>query len=330
MTAWTTFEGDDASWDELIDRLGGTSPFATSGWARIKSSGRWTTARAIAVIDGVVVASAQVFWMRILGTVAIGWIPGGIVSRESLTVAGLTSWFSKSAGANLAYIRAAFHSQRVVVDEDLLIANSWQKAPSFIGARETFIVKRLPNGLADLSRLTPNWRRNLERGLKRNQITSIPLEPNATDINSLMRELVEFKKDNGPQSAATDESLQILLKEMRKWLLIVEVRDLQGRLLSVRGAFVRGDFAWDAIAATGVIGRKNYSSYVCAWKLMEELDNRGINTFDLAGIDEIGNVGVFNFKKGIGGDRTTYLGEWDWSSISIVRILARFIVSRLG
>ena len=330
MTTWTTFEGDDNAWDDLIDRLGGTSPFATSGWARTKTSGRWATARAVAVMNGDVVAAAQVFWFTILRVLSIGWISGGIASKKPMSVAGLTMWFSTFAKVRFSYLRAAFHQPVLPVDEASLTTSGWSKSPSFIGARETFIIRRVNDGLADSSRLTSNWKRNLERGIKRNGDASLWATPDSGEIGELMREMVDFKKSKGPQVVASVESLKDLFTAMNDRLVVVQVRNLDGKIQAVRGALVVGSFAWDAIAAAGVDARKSYSSYVCAWKLIEELDTRGVNTFDLAGIDEVHNEGVFNFKKGLGGERTIYLGEWDWASTPIVQRLARIVISRLG
>lgn len=330
MTTWTTFEGDDTAWDDLIDRLGGMSPFATSGWARTKSSGRWNTARAVAAVDGDVIAAAQVFWLTIFRVISIGWIPGGIASNEPMSVVGLTTWFAKCVKVRFSYLRSAFHRPALSVDEAMLTMSGWSKSPSFIGARETFIIRRLSDGLADSSRLTSNWKRNLERGFKRNGVASLWSAPDSSEIGELMREMVDFKKSMGPQAVASVESLKDLFTAMHDRLVVVHVRNLDGKIQAVRGALVVGSYAWDAIAAAGVDARKNYSSYVCAWKLIEELDTRGVNTFDLAGIDEVHNEGVFNFKKGLGGERTIYLGEWDWASTPIVRHLARIVISRLG
>lgn len=330
MTVWTIFKDGDAEWDDLVAQLGGTSPFATAGWAQTKVLGRWTTARAVLADDGEIVAAAQVFWMTIFRAFSIGWIPGGIATKGAPDVAGFSTWFGGLAKTRFTYVRSAFHRAHCVADEELLIARGWSVSPSFVGARETFIVGKLTDRLADPSRLTPNWKRNLERGLKRNHDVSVCLTPDVSEINGLMREMVEFKKAKGPQDAMTEESLRRICAAMHNRLIVVQVRDSQGRIQAVRGAFLVKDHAWDAIAAAGIDARKNYASYVCAWKLMEELDDRGVTSYDLAGIDEVRNEGVFNFKKGMGGARTTYLGEWDWASSPIALHLARVIISRLG
>ena len=69
---------------------------------------------------------------------------------------------------------------------------------------------------------------------------------------------------------------------------------------------------------------------MCFWKLLETLDNQGVNQFDLAGIDQENNEGVFNFKKGLGGARETYVGEWDVAAPSVIRHIVGKAISRLA
>lgn len=330
MTTWTTFNGDDEAWDNVIERLGMRSPFATSGWARSKATSRWTVCRTMGVVDDRIVAAAQVFSLKLFNQITIGWIPGGVSSAEDQDFSGLTSWFVEATGSRAAYLRAAFHQPKRDEDEERLLSYGWSRCPTFIGAHETFIVRRLSGRLANPSRLTSNWKRNLERGVKRDQVATLWAVPNATEIGNLLREMAQFKKSKGPDAVSSVQMVEQLLSAMRERLIVVQVRDPIGTLQAVRGAFIVGDHAWDALAAAGVDARKTYSSYVCAWKLLEELDNRGVTALDLAGIDPKNNEGVFNFKKGLGGEQSIYLGEWDWGTSGLAQRLSRIAISRLG
>lgn len=330
MTTWTTFSGVDAAWDQIIDTLGGKSPFATSGWARTKESSRWNVIRAIAIKDDDIVAAAQVFSVKLFKRVTVGWIPGGVSSAEEQDFSCLTSWFVESTGSSLTYLRAAFHRPKRDDEEERLASYGWSRCSTFIGAHETFMVRRVSGRLANPIRLSSNWKRNLDRGIKRGQTASLWPVPNATEIGALLREMVEFKKFKVPIAMSSEGSAEQLLSSMSDRMIVVQVRDPQGTLQAVRGAFIVGDHAWDAIAAAGAHARKNYSSYVCAWKLLEELDNQGVTVLDLAGVDQSRNEGVFNFKKGIGGEQTTYLGEWDWATSGLAQQVLRRVISRLG
>ena len=326
---WTGHVGSDLDWDAAVTQLGARSPFTLSGWGRTKMGGRWTIIRAMRTSANGVVAAVQVQYLRLPGGVVLAWIPGGVVGGGPSPTNGLVQWLKRATNARALYVRVAFHTPRTIDDELALQRDGWAPCASFIGARETFILMRVDGSLTNVDRLSANWRRNLQRGIDRNREATVWLNPDPAEVFTVSQEMISYKKFLGPQETADLESLQTLFTEMGKHLLVAQVRDEENRLLALRGAFVIGNHAWDAIAAAGVAARKSYSSYVCAWKLLTELDSQGIVYFDLAGVDEERNEGVFNFKKGFGGERTVYLGEWDWASSRLIRIGARTLLSRL-
>jgi hypothetical protein len=330
VTTWETNTLSDPDWDALLRSLGHHSPFSTSGWARTKTGGKWSILRASQHEGDKVVAAMQVQYYRLPGGTILGWVPGGIAGRESAQLDGISTWLRKATNGRMVYLRCAFHLPHNERDESALLNASWSQCTRFIGAHETFLLTPTNGVLADTRRLTSNWRRNLQRGLDRNCDATNWTHPDPVEIAALSQEMIKFKRSQGPKSVDDACSLSLLLSEMSDHLVTVQVRDKSGQLLAVRAAFVVGDSAWDAIAAAGKDARQKYSSYACAWKLLTELDSRNVSLFDLAGIDEVTNEGVFNFKKGLGGQRTVYLGEWDWASSSFVRKVARLLVSRLG
>ena len=330
MIRWDTHEGSNAEWDALVVQLGGHSPFSMAGWAQSKVGGRWRFIRGVRTNEHGVNAAVQVQYLRTVGGFVIAWVPGGIASLSCLDTTGLTKWLTEVTHARMIYVRVSFHQPHNANDEVALRRQAWDACPSFIGARETFVLERMDSQLTTTDRLSSNWKRNLQRGMHRNGEATIWSDPDPAEVSALSQEMIDFKKSYGPRSVADSGNLQSLFTGMRDHLLVVQVRDTEGNLLAVRGAYVVGKHAWDAIAVAGVDARKSYSSYVCAWKLLTELDARQVTSFDLAGVDEQRNVGVFNFKKGFGGQRITYLGEWDWSSSGLLQKVARVLVSRLG
>jgi hypothetical protein len=327
---WSNFSGDNADWDSVVQQLNATSPFATSGWAEFKEHSRWTVLRGVRKENERVSSAVQIFWVNILGLFTIAWIPGGVLGSFNGSSSDLLSFISSISGKKFVYCRISFH----IADDNLLSStlsqNGWRRAHRFIGAQDTFILARTKNSLADRSSLSSNWRRNLERGLKRNQHTSVWSNPNPLELHQLFQQMIEFKQEAGLGIAPSPESLNSLIDSMRERLTIVQTRDQFGQLIAIRGAFRVGDFAWDALAASNETARKNYSSYVCAWHLIETLDNLGIQEFDLAGVDPERNVGVFNFKKGFGGSSIRYLGEWDAARGAPIRQVAGALISRLA
>ena len=84
-------------------------------------------------------------------------------------------------------------------------------------------------------------------------------------------------------------------------------------MLAARAGGWLGLQGYDLFAATSRAGRKSYASYVTLWRLLEDLRQYGVKTYDLAGVDPLGTPGVYHFKRGIGGVEIQRLGEWEWS-----------------
>lgn len=326
---WSRFDGTDSEWDNLLRSLESASPFALSHWSRFKSFGRWSTLRATLGTDDRPVSAVQIMWFTFFGVVTIAWIPGGTAGSADLDARDLLHFIKKNVKSRLIYCRISHHIPTDSQMRDSLLRRGWSQPRVFVGAKETFILKRANGKLADQSRLSSNWGRNLQRGLKRDNHTTIWTNPDIDELHKLHNEMTTYKGAKGPSTVPSAESLSQLVDSMSDAIIFTATRDHSGHLVAVRAAFIYGDKAWDAIAASNESARKNYSSYACAWRLIEELDLRGIQQFDLAGIDDTKNEGVFNFKKGLGGERTAYLGEWDVASTQIFRHVAGALISRL-
>ena len=67
---------------------------------------------------------------------------------------------------------------------------------------------------------------------------------------------------------------------------------------------------FDILAATNSEGRKVYASYGVFWEIIKYFKLSKLKNYDLSGIDEINNKGVYNFKKGTGSVIVKYLGGY--------------------
>jgi hypothetical protein len=277
-----------------------------------------------------VLSAIQVFWFNLFGCLTVAWVPGGIAGDIRTERKELLRSIRMFSRGRVIFCRISLLRPENSFDSSELDRLGWVQSHRFIGARETFVVSRTTNNLADITRLSSNWRRNLNRGLKRDQVTSEWSEPNALEIHKLFKQLNEFKGSLGPKKIPSTNFLDAIIATFKRKLLVVQTRDSDGNLRAIRGAYLIGPFALDALAASNEIGRQNYSSYVCAWRLLEILDQRGIELLDLAGIDQATNEGVFNFKKGLGGARTRYLGEWEAASPRVFRRPLAALISRLS
>lgn len=84
-----------------------------------------------------------------------------------------------------------------------------------------------------------------------------------------------------------------------------------------------GTKAFYMIAANGQLGRKISAAYAMIERLFIELQSRGIEHFDFAGVDPVSAAaaGVNHFKSGFGGSLIEHLGEWESAQSEWQRIL---------
>lgn len=70
-------------------------------------------------------------------------------------------------------------------------------------------------------------------------------------------------------------------------------------------------------------GKKSQGSYLIQFKILEFLKKCGCKCYDLGGIDPQKNPGVFHFKDGMGGEKSSYIGQFEawhsWISWAIVK-----------
>lgn len=170
---WATFSESDQDWDQLLQKLNSSSPFSLSNWSRYKHGTRWTSLKAIRIENGAFTSAALVLWFRLLRIVTIAWVPGGIAGDDACESKELLQLISTASGTRATYCRIALRSRTNDLAERDLVSRGWSRAARFIGAHETFVLHRSEHGLSDKSKLSSNWSRNLERGLKRGVTCSI-------------------------------------------------------------------------------------------------------------------------------------------------------------
>lgn len=162
----------------------------------------------------------------------------------------------------------------------------------------TFLVS-LSNDLS--SSFSKNWSRNLRRSSKLAETIQYqgPL-PHSTllDICKIYSETVSLKN---LKSSFTPTDI-ISLNDCFGDKLVVSLVYQDSQLLSVRGALVFGSGALDILSATSNFGRKTYASHKVTASLLRHLfESYSVLYYDLNGVDQLNNPGVYNFKAGVGG-----------------------------
>ena len=65
------------------------------------------------------------------------------------------------------------------------------------------------------------------------------------------------------------------------------------------------------LGATSNEGMTAKGSYLLQWHMLQRLNGKGCEWYDLGGINAEENPGVYHFKKGLGGDEVIQMGRYD-------------------
>jgi lipid II:glycine glycyltransferase (peptidoglycan interpeptide bridge formation enzyme) len=107
----------------------------------------------------------------------------------------------------------------------------------------------------------------------------------------------------------------------------VFLAEMNGKPVSAILASSLGESCVGIVGGTTDLGAKNYASYVVYWSIITSCQERQLSWFDLAGIDKVGNQGVYNFKKGTGGIELSAAGPFDCAPGGIAANVTRAAVS---
>jgi GNAT superfamily N-acetyltransferase len=144
------------------------------------------------------------------------------------------------------------------------------------------------------------WRRNLRRGERASFEVRIGTEPELFDpMHSLYEQLRRRKQFEAPFDVPFLSALQAGLGSREQ--LTVGLVEADG--LPVAGLVwsALGDTCLPLLLAADESGLLSYAVYVMQWASIVDAHERGMRYYDLGGIDPEGNVGVYNFKKGLRG-----------------------------
>ena len=176
-----------------------------------------------------------------------------------------------------------------------------------------------------LSKLSKNWKRNLNRSINRKLDIKYWKNPDSNKIYDLNIKLAESKGIDRLKIWPKSEIItNKILKAFDDKIVMYRCLDNYGNTIAFRGYAYSSETALDLFSAAVDEGRKNYASYYLLWTLIKDARSKGIKYYDLNGIDGY-EGGVYNFKKGTGAKPIKYLGGFEWSTSKYLRILCDFI-----
>jgi GNAT superfamily N-acetyltransferase len=144
------------------------------------------------------------------------------------------------------------------------------------------------------------WRRNLRRGERGSFVVRTGTDP---ELFEPMRTLYEQLRQRKGFDAALDADFYAALQTQ-----LDPSEQFTAGLVEMDGAPVAG-LVWSMLGDTCVplllaadeSGLLGYAVYALQWRSIVAAHEHGMRYYDLGGIDPEGNVGVYNFKKGLHG-----------------------------
>ncbi len=323
MVIWEQYAGSADGWDGIVGALSGGF-YQSHGWGEVKRSAGWRPLRLVAHQGGVPLAAANVLVKHKLG-IAVCWIPGGPVGAPGWFDSSFLRALSQAASTPALYCRLSLLRSGSEEDADLLARQGWVRPSAPMSSGMTMNYSLSGDEQDRLKRTSGNWRHNLKRSLRYGLRVEHWDDPDSAQISALYREMERLKSLPVQHTA---EELGTLVRTCREKLVVYRCLDAQGRLLAIRAAGICGTSAMDLLAAAGEEARKVYASHATLWALLDHCSRSGLETYDLSGVDPVGNKGVYDFKHGTGAELVHCLGEWEWTSVPGLRQLVNWQIAR--
>ena len=318
---WSPWTGTASQWDARLLELNSSCVYQSSSWSDHRANFGWKSVRLVSETKR---CYAQVLFKSVFKT-TVAWIPGGPLGDQSEVTTELVAAIQQITKSKRVYVRLNLLEEFDAVCAQSLQTNNWHQVSTKLSSGLSLIYGLDNDESTRRNALSANWGRNLRRGESRNSKPYLWTEVSADVISDLYTQLSEYKDltESGeiPSAATIDSLIKCFTSELR----VIRCDDEAGKPLAVRGALIFGSKAWDIFAAVSPQGRKQYSSYVTAWSLLNHCATENCKTYDLSGIDPVKNKGVYDFKHGTGATEIKYIGEWESGSPFFVQP----IVSRL-
>jgi lipid II:glycine glycyltransferase (peptidoglycan interpeptide bridge formation enzyme) len=183
-------------------------------------------------------------------------------------------------------------------------------------SRETFLLDLVRPLAAIRKNVDLHWRRNLAKAEKADIRITRSFELDDFDqFERIFLELTERKDFKTNQDVRFFKNVQLEIPADQKLILHLAWHG-QELVAGHLGSFV-GDTAIYLLGAANSRGRDLRASYLLHWAVIEYAQNAGNIYYDLGGIDQQQNPGVFRFKQGLNGRTVMDVGPYECSPGSL-------------
>ena len=318
---WQPYVGDDLSWGQMLRSFPNKGYLNDVPWSRHLSNMGWHSCRWEFLGAEELQAYCQSFLKLYPFRIGIMWIPDGIIGDYDC-IKTLQDDLRSNLNLRVLYIRFR-DSQRFNVDDYIkILIGGWTKPSHSFSYSLTMILDISDSKKQVSGRLSRNWRRALQKSSK------VPFNiVEIKDSIAIADLYLQLKASKALKSNEifSENIIKSLMEVFDDKLIVLGVMDLEGNLMSIRGAICRDEIATDTFAATNSAGRSLLASHAVFMALIERCQELGCSIYDLNGIDPANSMGVYNFKKGTGAEVKASLGEFEQSNSKVLKFAINFV-----
>ena len=308
-------------WNEEIIKNENCNPYQMFDWGLYKSKFGWKVASIKANEEGKTSYFQITYKVRlnIFFGFCVGSISGDIGAfRKS----EFLEYIKAKLSVKYVFIKGSFINKLNFNESLSLYSSGWKRSEAKLNSGYTIFVDLKKSEDNILTSCSSNFKRNIKRGKAKNHKIKIQKlsEFDIKDVGMLFDRFGRIKDAPLPSGRELDG-----IKANLSSNIIIASSMIDDEVVGLRAFFHHGDKALDFWAATDLVGRKNYTSFVLLFELLVKAKQMGIETYDMSGIDPLNNPTVYGFKNGLRADNVEQLGTWDLSNSKIIS----FFVNRV-
>ena len=316
---WSIFNQDKEIWFDLIKDYPESTFLNDIEWATHLENFGWKTLRLIKFSKNYKDSKTyiQAFFKFLPLSTAVIWVPGGIIG-DLKNINGLQYKIKKILKVRFCIIRIRFQEEYNFEREIELFKNNWERPLLPLSSRFRILLK-LNKSIEILnSKFSRNWKRSLKKSMN-NNLKIFPIKNHKV----ISRIYNKMKKEKGLKKKFiySPEVCKSIMNAYGEKLKVLAAKDKKGRVCSIRGVIIRGEKFHDIFAATDNFGRSECASHKVLFSIIQDAKDQGCLEYDLSNVDPEKSLGVYNFKKGVGGSVIFTLGEFEWQNSIFLKIL---------
>ena len=332
-----TPENIPENWNEIIAGLPGASLLQTSQWADVKARVSWEAFPKLwKKADGTVEAAALVLKRPI----KFGPLPTG-TNFLYVPRGPLMDWSNYELRdrvmADLAEFGREQHALFVKVDPDVPVSfgepgtdesrenpagqallayyqeHGWVRSPQQVQFANSVWIDTQP----DLDTLLANMKQRTRYKVRLAEKKGVTVRRGGPDdFNAIADLYAETSARDGFLIRDKDYYLDVWQRFYAAGMLTPLIAEVEGQMVAAVMIFVTGDTARYVYGMSGPDHREKMPNYLLQWEAIKLAKEKGCRTYDLWGApDEFREDdrmwGVYQFKRGLGGEVVITPGAWD-------------------